>query len=149
MDKLNLNKWKDFRLTLLAEQAKDAAEKKEVKADKEKATHIKVSKNKENPNIKVYKDEEVDEAKPTIGDARSATRPTLATTSGVAEPFHRSNQIPAGCPSSDNRPSTRTRSLSTRPHAGWRDARLAFQAALASATTTRQTRKTHPAGGHP
>lgn len=61
----NIQKWKDFRLALLVEQDNDNSKKKSVKADKDKATHIQVSKGKSNPNIKVYKEEEVEEAKPT------------------------------------------------------------------------------------
>ena len=84
-----------------------------------------------------HSDSHVDEAATTIGDAHAATHRVPARASSVAVQFHRSNRIPAGCPSSDSRPSTRTRSLSARPHAGWRAALLASPAALASATTTR------------
>ena len=72
MSNFSLNKWKDFRLALLAEQALDEAKAKAKKQkelsdkpDKDKATHIKVSKGKGNPNIKVYKEGDVEEAKPT------------------------------------------------------------------------------------
>ena len=96
-----------------------------------------------------HSDSHVDEAATTFGDAHAATPRVLATAAIVSERFLHSNPTHAGYPSSDSRRSTRTRSLSTRPHAEWRAGRLAGPAALASATTTRQTGKTHPAGGHP
>ena len=65
----------------------------------------------------------------------------------AVERFLHNNQTRAGCLSNGSRRSTRTRSLSARPRAKWRAGRLAGPAALALATTTRQTGKTHPAGG--